>query len=306
MIHPGLLDMIPPRARPHQLAPIGFAVCAFFGLVSIAAAADWTDLLDKPLSQWDTYLGYRHVAGYNGQQPVDAAGKKIEPIGYGKDPTGVFTVSEDRGRPVLRISGEIYGCIFTKQEFSNYRLKLKVKWGTVKYPPRTDKLRDSGILYHSIGPAGVDYWRAWMLSQEFQVQEGHMGDYWNIGSSGIDIRAYMSEGAMNAVAGETQPFLPFGAKPSGGSLCLRSGCYESPPGEWTDLELICFEGKSLHLVNGHVVMVLQNSRSVTDGSATPLTKGRIQLQSEATEVYFTDIKIQPIDSLPAEYAALFR
>jgi hypothetical protein len=42
-----------------------------------------------------------------------------------------------------------------------------------------------------------------------------------------------------------------------------------------------------------------------DGIAVPMTKGKIQLQSEAAEVYYTDIQIQPIDTLPQEYAHLF-
>jgi hypothetical protein len=284
---------------------IAIAAAGLLSLASYASAAEWTNLLDKDLSQWDTYLGYRHSPGYNGSVPVDAAGKPIEPVGYGKDPGGVFTVADDHGRPVLRISGEIYGCLITKQEFANYRLKLKVKWGPKLWPPRTDKLHDSGILYHSVGPAGVDYWRAWMLSQEFQIMEGHMGDYWSIGGSAVDIRAFLPEGMMNAVADKSRPFLPFGAKPSLGGFCLRSENHESQPGEWTDLELVCFEGKSLHVVNGHVVMVLQNSRFLKDGVATPLTKGKLQLQSEASEVFYTDIKIKPLDALPAEYAHLF-
>jgi hypothetical protein len=53
-------------------------------------------------------------------------------------------------------------------------------------------------------------------------------------------------------------------------------------------------------------MVLRNSRFVTDGVATPLTKGKIQLQSEAAEVMFTDIQIQMLEQLPAEFADLFR
>jgi hypothetical protein len=35
-------------------------------------------------------------------------------------------------------------------------------------------------------------------------------------------------------------------------------------------------------------------------------KGRIQLQSEGSEVYFKDIKISRLDALPAEYEALFK
>jgi len=274
-------------------------------MATIVAAEDWTDLLDKDLSRWDTYLAFRHDSSYRGGAPVDAAGRPIEPIGYGKDPAGVFTLSRDKGALVLRVSGEIYGCIFTREEFGNYRLKLNVKWGTKRWPPKTDKLRDSGLLYHSVGPAGVDYWRAWMLSQEFQIMEGHMGDYWNIGNSAIDIRALPPEDGMNAIANDALPFLPFGSRPSLGGFCLRSEDRESGPGEWTELELVCFEGKSVHIVNGHVVMVLRNSRLMEAGVPKPLTKGKIQLQSEASEIFFTDIRIKPIDSLPTEYEHLF-
>ena len=172
------------------------------------------------------------------------------------------------------------------------------------YGPRVGKLKDSGILYFSIGEGGVDYWRAWMLSQEFQVMQGHMGDYWNIGSSAIDIRAFLPEGKMNSLADAKQPFLPFGAgNPEG--LCIRSGNYENPDGEWNILELVCFEGKSLHIVNGHVVMVLQNSRYMDHGKAVPLIKGKIQLQSEGSEVYYKDVEIQEISSMPDKYKGFY-
>ncbi|HEU5080814.1 MAG TPA: DUF1080 domain-containing protein [Opitutaceae bacterium] len=284
------------------VACLGFLLCA---ASTSHAATQWTDLLDKTLSKWDTYLSYQHKVGYDGSQPVGADGKPLEAIGYNKDATHVFSVEEIDGKLAVHVSGEFYGCIITKQEFENYRLKLKVKWGTKKWPPRLDKLRDGGVLYHSNGPCGVDYWRAWARSQEFQIMEGHMGDYWSIESSAIDIRAYLPEGTMNSVADATQSFLAFGAKPSVSGFCLRHENAESKPGEWTDVELVCFKGKSLHIINGHVVMVLKNSRYMKDGVAVPMTKGKIQLQSEAGELYYADVKIQEIDSLPQEYEALF-
>ncbi|WP_211236749.1 family 16 glycoside hydrolase [Sporocytophaga myxococcoides] len=70
------------------------------------------------------------------------------------------------------------------------------------------------------------------------------------------------------------------------------------------MELITFGDKSLQIVNGKVVMALSNS-SYMDGILKPLTKGRIQLQSEAAEVFFKDIKIKPITKLPSEYADYF-
>lgn len=265
---------------------------------------EWTNLLDKDLKNWETYLSYSHKNGYNGDAPTDASGALITPVGYNKDEKKVFSIVDEKGEPVLKVSGEVYGCIFTKQEYENYHLKLKVKWGTKKFEPRTEKLKDSGILYHSIGESGVDYWRSWMLSQEFQIMEGHMGDYWSIANSAIDIKAYLSEGKMNSVADAKQAFLPFGSGTGREGFCMRSENLENPEGDWTTLELICFEDESFHIVNGKVVMVLQNSRYHENGKDVPLTKGKIQLQSEAAEVYFKDIKIKSIKALPKELIAL--
>ncbi len=265
----------------------------------------WEPLLDSQLTNWENYLSYRHKLGYNGKIPKDSNGVDIQPVGYNKDETGVFTIIEEADGPVLRISGEIYGSIFTKKSYKNYHLKLQVKWGTDKYEPRKDLLRDSGVLYHSIGEAGVEYWRSWMLSQEFQVMEGHMGDFWCQASSAIDIRSFPAEGdKMSPVADHGQPFRPF---QSGGDVfCLRSSNFETPNGGWTTLELITFEGKSLHIVNGEVAMVLENSRyKDEDGKEVPLIEGKIQLQSEAAEVFYRDIQIKTLTELPAEYEVLF-
>jgi hypothetical protein len=264
----------------------------------------WTDLLDINLSHWGKYLSYRHKPGYNGNIPKDEKGNLIKPIGYNTDETQVFSVIKEDNDLVLAVSGEIYGCVFTKAEYANYHFQVSVKWGNKKYEPRLDKLKDSGILYHSIGEAGAEYWRSWMLSQEFQIMEGHMGDYWSQATSAIDIRAFLPEGKMNSIASAQQPFLSFGAgSPEG--FCMRSENRESPANEWTRLDLISFEGKSLHIVNGQVVMILKNSRYVKDGKTLPLTKGKIQLQSEAAEVFFKGIRIREITALPKEFEKYF-
>jgi hypothetical protein len=271
---------------------------------SMKKADEWTLLLDKDLTQWESYLSYRHQNGYNGKIPKDASGAPIKPIGYNKDDTHVFSIVNEPAGPVLRVSGEIYGCLISRKIYENYHLKLQVKWGQQKYEPRKDKLRDSGILYHSTGEAGAEYWRTWMLSQEFQIMEGHMGDYWCQANSAIDIRSFPSEGVMNRVADEKQPYGIF--KSGSDYFCLRSVDYEKPAGEWNTLELICVNGKSLHIVNGRVVMVLNNSRYIeSDGKEVPMIKGKIQLQSEAAEVFYRDIRIKPLSAMPKEYEKLF-
>lgn len=290
----------------NQLIKPVIAIALLFTLSSFTPSNEkWVNLLDKNLSQWEVYQSFKFTTSFNGQQPKDEKGNFIEPIGYNKNISNVFAVDEVNGEPILHITGEIYGCVFTRQEFENYHMTLKVKWGDKKWEPRTEKLKDSGLLYHSIGECGVDYWRSWMLSQEFQIMEGHIGDHWGIANSAIDVRAFIPEGKMNTVASVKQAFLPIGPGTGLDGFCLRSADYESPIGEWTTLELICFGDKSIRIVNGHVVMVLQNSRYVKDGKSIPLTKGKIQLQSEAAEVYFKDIRIKSIEKLPEGYSKLF-
>jgi len=276
-----------------------------FFLSSFEENNNWIDLIDKDLSQWENYLSYRYPEGYDGEVPKDAEGNDLKPIGLNKDEFGVFTVIEEDGQPVLRISGEIYGCVATKSEFENYHLKLQVKWGDTKWHPRKQLLKDSGVLYHSIGPHGAESWRSWMLSQEFQVMQGHMGDFWSQANSAIDIRAYLPEYIMNPVADKSQPFLALGRGEEIQGYCMRSGNYERPHGEWNELELICFENKSIHIVNGEVVMILKNSRYVEDGKKVPMNKGKIQLQSEAAEVFYKKIELRNLTSLPDKYAQLF-
>lgn len=183
----------------HAVVPVTMLLSLIL-LSSMHKPAGWTPLLDENLSQWETYLSYRHKPGYNGKVPTDLSGNPIAPIGYNIDSTHVFSVLNEPGGPVLKVSGEIYGCLISRESYKNYHLKLQVKWGTRKYEPRQHMLRDAGILYHSVGDAGVDYWRTWMLSQEFQIMEGHMGDFWCQANSAIDIRSFPSEGVMSCVA----------------------------------------------------------------------------------------------------------
>ena len=52
------------------------------------------------------------------------------------------------------------------------------------------------------------------------------------------------------------------------------------------------------MVNGVVVMALYNSRQEEGDDEFPLTKGKIQIQSEGAEVFYSNIQIQSIQKLP--------
>lgn len=262
----------------------------------------WTPLLDKNLSKWEIYQSFRHKNGYKGQAPKDENGNLIKPVGYNKNEENEFSTIEENGEVVLKIGGPIYGCLFTKQEFKNYDLKLKIKWGDKKWEPRLNEDKDSGLLYHSIGECGVEYWRTWMLSQEYQITEGGMGDYWSQASSRSDIKA--RKDGKNYFFDKNGTLMAFGTGTGNGNFC-HAGMDAELKGGWNDIELITYGDKSIRIVNGKVVMALSNSRYMVGNEEKPLVKGKLQLQCEAAEVYYKDIMIKPIDGIPAEYASYF-
>jgi hypothetical protein len=53
-------------------------------------------------------------------------------------------------------------------------------------------------------------------------------------------------------------------------------------------------------VNGKVNLVLTNPRQpAADGTMVPLTKGRLQIQSERAEVFYRNIVVRAISAFPA-------
>ena len=90
-----------------------------------------------------------------------------------------------------------------------------------------------------------------------------------------------------------QPFAPAkGAE--------RSVNHENPHGEWTTAEFYVLGQQAIHLVNGHVVLSLDKAR-LKDG--TPLTKGKLQIQSEGSEAYYRNIRLRPIKAFPPKLMA---
>lgn len=284
---------------------IVFALSASLLLSACGQDEPWTHLLDAELSQWNTYLGTPNPETQVSDLPKDEQGNYTQPIGHGKDEKGVFTVSLVDGEPVLRITGEIYGSIYTREEFENYHLSAQFKWGSQKWHPRLDLELDTGILYHGTGAHGVDYWKAWPLSQELQIMEQSNGDWWTIAGSQIDIRCAQVDGEEVPRYNPKAKSISFG--PGGaGITCRRSHDMEKPMGEWNTAELITYGDKSLHIINGEVVMALTNSRYTdANGQEKPLIKGKILLQSEAGEAFFQKIKIKPITGIPAQYQHYF-
>jgi len=259
-----------------------------------AATNEWTNLLDPKLSQFDVWLGVPEpsVTGLSPGTPTSADRHTGQPLGLNNDPTHVFSVIEEEGQPVLKITGEIYGGAVTRQEYGNYHFTCQVKFGEKKWPPREKMPLNSGVLYHSTGPHGAAA-NAWMRSFEFQGLETHRGDLLRVAGTDADIRTTPRDPANPKAKVKWDPTQP----DNNINPVERSANYESPHGEWTTLELYALGRQSVQVVNGHVIMALDNTR-LKDG--TPLSAGKIQLQSEGAEVYYRNVKIQSITDFPAE------
>lgn len=242
----------------------------------------------KDLSGWDTYVG-----------PVyDTIQKKFDgnPIGLNHDPDKIFTVVKENGKPALRISGEKFGGISTQQSFENYHLRLEFKWGKLKWHPKRNAKRDSGLLYHAVGPHGADG-GFWMRSQEFQIQEGDCGDYWGVAGGIADVPA-VQESEKRFVYTPGSTLLTFSEQGPNGRNCIKNPDAEKPSGEWNVIDLYCFGDTSVHVVNGKVTMVLYRLRQTEGDREMPLTSGKIQLQSEGAELFYRNLVLDEISAIP--------
>ncbi len=253
---------------------------------------NWEVLFDgTSLENWNTYSGPRFIRGGEGQSLAEDT-----LLGLDNDQAGVYTIVDLDGEKALRISGEIFGAILTKREFENYHLRLQFKWGDKKWFPRDNSKRDSGILYHSVGDQGEGD-TYWLRSQEFQIQEGDCGDYWGVAGGMFDIKAKMNSDSIYQYNPEGE-LITFREDSEIGRYCKKYPDAEKPSGEWNTIDLYCFKDTSVHVVNGVVTMILANSRININGNVSPLTKGKIQIQSEGAEVFYRNIEISPIEGLP--------
>jgi hypothetical protein len=250
----------------------------------------------EDLAGWDTYLG-------RPQQVLEVPGLErnedgyyMEVLGLNNDPLRIFSVVEDEGEHVIRISGYVWGGLITKQEYENYHLHLEYKWGELKHPPREDLPRNSGLCYHSVGDFGV-FWTFWMRSCELEIMEGGLGDFVRVDEVYADIKAeYIdkadSPGYRYSPLGDTTEvnYLIYKVFASNNNEYLHD--------KWNNIDLFIYDQEAIHMVNGQVVLKAANISESLNEEKIPLTKGKIQLQSEGAEIFYRNIYIEPIDQLP--------
>jgi hypothetical protein len=226
---------------------------------------------------------------------------------HSEDPERVFSVVDQiDGAPAIRISGQTWGGLITKDSYRDYRLIAEFRWGGVTWGARKTRARDSGVLLHAQGRLGntaKDFNGPWLRSVEFQIIEGGVGDILPVsgfGDDGTQIRPSVTVNARKDRDGEN--VYDAGGAPSVFSsgrinwwgrsedwedrLGFRGPKdVESPGLEWTRIEAVVDRDTLAYFVNG---------RQVNAATRSSFTEGRIMIQSEGAEIYFRRLDLQPL------------
>jgi len=220
----------------------------------------------------------------------------LQDRGRDNDPLDVFTVSDG----MIRISGEEWGCITTDAEFENYKIVVEFKWGDLTHAPRLENARDCGLLLHSRGEDGGSQ-GIWMHSIECQIIEGGTGDFIVVGdgSDAFQITCNVNSDQQgnhffSLEDGHAQTIKEgrinwYGRDPEWKDILGFRGKQdvEKPAGEWNILECIAKEDQ---------ITVKLNGTLVNKATAVKPGKGRIQIQSEAAEVFIRRVELSPLSN----------
>lgn len=257
--------------------------------------SNWKPLFNgRDLSNWDKFL-----ASPNGKGPL------VPNV----DPKGVFSVTNVDGAAAIHVTGEVYGAITTHEAFENFHLRLQFKWGEKRWPARGKVARDTGILYCAIGEPFPG--SGWMTSVENNIMEKGVGQWWSVNGAIID-----TEGEWITAANEL--YVPYKKEGDGErNIVWRKGGPRltalgpngiTPPfdveqvfGNWNTVEVIFWAGQCIHILDGKVNLVAVNPRYKDGETWRSLMRGRVQLQSEAAQVFYRAIEVRPLYELPAQY-----
>ncbi len=184
-------------------------------------------------------------------------------------------------------SSQTFAGLITEKSYSNYHLSLEYRWGTKKFKPRHEFVRDAGVIFHVHGSDVI-----WPNGVEMQIQEGDTGDLWAINtrvSSKVHpvIRNYSSNGQIVTMGHPQQRFHRF----------HRSYSWERPG--WNKLEIIVRGDQAVFKLNEKVVNEAIDILYTDQETKTylPLKSGKILLQGEGAEIYYRNIFIKEIPNL---------
>ncbi|MCP9234687.1 DUF1080 domain-containing protein [Lewinella sp. JB7] len=174
-------------------------------------------------------------------------------------------------------SRQPFAALVTDAEYERYHLHVEYRWGEKKFAPRTDAVRDAGVLFH-VFDTGI----FWPSGLECQIQEGDTGDAWLIGARATstlhpDAHNFASSGHPETRAGERY------------AKFARSFSWEVPG--WNTIDMEVDGATARFYVNGHLVNELTGSErpDPRSGKWVALGKGKIALQAEGAELFYRNV-----------------
>jgi Domain of Unknown Function (DUF1080) len=239
----------------------------------------------------------------------------------GRDLTGWYTMLEKSGKgaaekrgmvvmeeSMLHIMGNVEGgepaepgYLATNQEFENVRIRVEYKWGMKRFAPRTYSKRDNGLLY---GLVGAD--KVWPTCVECQIEEGDVGDYFMVGTRGIQDEHFAGLfGETLGPHGWSGPPIrrsPPPPAPAPGEFDatsfrkIKDGNFENLD-SWNTVEVIWQGDRSAHIINGRAVNAaskLEQPDPQNPGKFIPLTRGKIAIEIEFAEIWFRRIDVKSL------------
>lgn len=233
---------------------------------------------------------------------ADSAGRDWKPIFNGKNLDGWKVVLQDqppgndREQIFQVVDGEVhvyrdtpegkkmpFGVILSDESYTDYRFRFEFKWGTKKFAPRQQQIRDAGLLFHVVGPEKI-----WPMSVECQVQEGDVGDNYLVytqGETPVD-----ADGKKFLDASQGGGFKTF-YKPGGVQRVIKSETCEHEG--WNTVEVIVRGDAAIYIVNGKVNNYVINLQAPLgpDQALVPLTAGRLALQCEGAELFYRKMEV---------------
>ena len=260
------------KNRFHVLISIALAV------IFQACEKPWQNIYNgENLDGFETYIG-TPLQGFDSLHALAT-------------PEKVFSIIEENGEKLIRISGEVNGSLATLDTFSDYHLELVFKWGEEVYTTR-----NSGLLYHSFGDFGAAF-GTWMTNIECQLMHDNLGDTYLMNNTCCETNAKLQdERYIYSKDGEPTRF----GKDFNGAGIKKAQDAENPLGEWNTVELYSLGRTTVHVVNGIVTMVNTNTGVNENNGIRSLSSGRIQLQSEGGELFIKSLRIKPITKIPAK------
>jgi hypothetical protein len=223
-----------------------------------------------------------------------------------EDPQEVYSLEDG----VLRVSGQQWGGLTTKDNYENYHMVSEFKWGETTWGKRKGKTRDSGILVHAYGPDGT-YSGIWMASIEAQIIEGGMGDLLALTTKdpvsdktypvSLTAKVRKDRDGEKVWARENEKGAPvtissgrinwWGRDPDWSDTFGFRGKQdvESPAGDWTRMDVIC---------RGDEITILVNGVQVNQCHQVSPATGKLLLQSEGAEIFVRRWELWPLGSVP--------